>query len=296
MNQMIMLYKKKKIAHRRYFLSLARTLVFLKALCLVFFLMVNQSCAVDDTQTVVNFTEITMQDEFDTDGAPNSTIWGYDLGTGQNGWGNQELQYYTDRPENVTINNGIMIITAQQENFQGSSYTSARLLTKNKFSQTYGRFEARIRVPYGQGIWPAFWMLGVPEDQNEIWPSLGEIDIMEIRGQEPTKLIGSLHGPGYSGGEAISKEYVLQNDRLDTGFHIYGIEWGPDYVNHYVDDVLYSQITPDDLPEGSAWVFDNDFYILINLAVGGTFVGPPNAETVFPQTMLVDYVRAYKYN
>jgi beta-glucanase (GH16 family) len=296
MNQMMKLYKKKKIIPKGYFLSLSRTVVLLKALFLGFFLMVNQSCAVDDTQTVVNFTELTMQDEFNTDGAPDNAIWGYDIGTGQNGWGNQELQYYTDRPENVVINNGIMVITAQQENFQGSSYTSARLLTKNKFSQTYGRFEARIRVPYGQGIWPAFWMLGVPDGPDEIWPSLGEIDIMEIRGQEPTKLIGSLHGPGYSGGEAISKEYVLQNDRLDTGFHIYGIEWGPDYVNHYVDDVLYSQITPDDLPEGSTWVFNNDFYILINLAVGGTFVGSPNAETVFPQTMLVDYVRAYKYN
>ncbi|WP_052188357.1 family 16 glycosylhydrolase [Cellulophaga sp. Hel_I_12] len=293
---MIKLYNKKKIGYHGNFLSLSRTVVVLKSFFLVIFLMVNQSCAVDDTQTVVNFTELTMQDEFDTDGAPDSAIWGYDIGTGQNGWGNQELQYYTDRPENVTINNGIMIITAQQENFQGSSYTSARLLTKNKFSQTYGRFEARIRVPYGQGIWPAFWMLGVPEDQDEIWPNIGEIDIMEIRGQEPTKLIGSLHGPGYSGGEAISKEYVLQNDRLDTGFHIYGIEWGPDYVNHYIDDVLYNQTTPDDLPEGSEWVFDNDFYILINVAVGGTFVGAPNAETVFPQTMLVDYVRAYKYN
>jgi beta-glucanase (GH16 family) len=256
----------------------------------------NLGCAVDDTQTVVNFTTLTMQDEFDTDGAPNPAIWGYDIGTGMDGWGNQELQYYTDRPENVTINNGVLIITAREENFQGSPFTSARLITKGKFEQTYGRFEARIRVPYGQGMWPAFWMLGVPDSPDEIWPSIGEIDIMEMRGQEPTKLIGSLHGPGYSAGEAISKEYILPNDRLDTGYHIYGIEWGPEYVNYYIDDVLYNQITPEDLPEGSPWVFDNDFYILINLAVGGTFVGSPNAETVFPQSMLVDYVRVYEYN
>ncbi|NNK11953.1 MAG: glycoside hydrolase family 16 protein [Flavobacteriaceae bacterium] len=259
-------------------------------------LLLSTGCAVDDTQTVVNFDQLTMQDEFDVDGAPDSSIWGYDIGTGQNGWGNNELQYYTDRPENVTINNGVLVITARQESFEGSNYTSARLLTKGRFEQTYGRFEARIRTPYGRGIWPAFWMLGVEETPTEIWPFIGEIDIMEMRGQEPTKLIGSLHGPGYSAGEAISKEYILENDRLDTGFHIYGIEWGPDYVNYYIDDVLYNQITPEDLPEGSDWVFDNDFYILMNVAVGGTFVGSPDAETVFPQTMLVDYVRVYEYN
>ncbi|QBA64731.1 glycoside hydrolase family 16 protein [Muriicola soli] len=259
-------------------------------------LLVGTGCATDDTQTVVNFDQLTMQDEFDVDGAPDSSIWGYDIGTGQNGWGNNELQYYTDRPENVTINNGVLVITARQESFEGSNYTSARLITKGRFEQTYGRFEARIRTPYGKGIWPAFWMLGVEETPSEIWPFIGEIDIMEMRGQEPTKLIGSLHGPGYSAGEAISKEYIFENDRLDTGFHIYGIEWGPDYVNFYVDDVLYNQITPEDLPEGSDWVFDNDFYILMNVAVGGTFVGSPDAETVFPQTMLVDYVRVYEYN
>ncbi|MGB5376791.1 glycoside hydrolase family 16 protein [Muriicola sp.] len=289
---------RKQLIPPRY-IALKKT-TFLIAGCLLLSIMflVNFSCSVDDTQTVVNFTTLTMQDEFDTSGAPNSSIWGYDIGNGPNGdgWGNQELQYYTDRPENVTINNGILVLTARKEDFQGSSYTSARLLTKDKFSQTYGRFEARIRVPYGQGIWPAFWMLGVQDSPNEIWPFIGEIDIMEMRGQDPTKLIGSLHGPGYSAGEAISKEYILPNDRLDTGFHVYGIEWGPDYVNHYIDDVLYNQITPDDLPEGAEWVFDNDFYILINMAVGGTFVGSPNAETVFPQTMLVDYVRVYEYN
>lgn len=296
MNRKKQIQMKKKLIPQRYLASERKTLSIIKGLLLSTLFIMSFGCAVDDTQTVVNFTQVTMQDEFDTDGAPNSSIWGYDIGTGQNGWGNQELQYYTDRPENVTVNNGVMVITARQEVFQGSSYTSARLLTKDKFSQTYGRFEARIRVPYGQGIWPAFWMLGVQDSPNEIWPGIGEIDIMEMRGQDPTKLIGSVHGPGYSAGQAISKEYVFQNDRLDTGFHIYGIEWGPDYINHYVDDVLYNQITPEDLPEGSEWVFNNDFYILINMAVGGNFVGSPNAETVFPQTMLVDYVRVYEYN
>lgn len=294
MNWKIKIDMKKKLMSQKYSASERKTVT--KSLLLSIFFVIMYSCAVEDTQTVANFDKLTMQDEFDVDGTPNGTIWGYDIGTGENGWGNQELQYYTSRPENVTVNNGILIITAKKEEFQGSSYTSARLLTKDKFSQTYGRFEARIRVPYGQGIWPAFWMLGVPENSNEIWPNLGEIDIMEIRGQAPTKLIGSIHGPGYSGANAISKEYTLTNDRFDTGFHVYGIEWGPNYVNYYVDDVLYNQITPENLPEGSEWVFDNDFYILINLAIGGNFVGAPNSETVFPQTMLIDYVRVYEYN
>ena len=245
------------------------------------------------TQTVANFTELVMQDEFDTDGAPNRTIWDYDIGTGTNGWGNNELQFYTDRTENVTVNNGVLIITAKEETYEGSSYTSARLLTKDLFEQKYGRFEARIRVPYGQGLWPAFWMLGANSDGLN-WPQIGEIDIMELRGQEPTKNLGSVHGPGYSGGEAITKSYTLENDRFDTGFHVFGIEWGPKYINYYVDDILYNQITPEDVT--GDWVFDQPFYIIMNVAVGGSFVGSPNAETRFPQTMLVDYVRAYKYN
>ncbi|MEL6305170.1 MAG: glycoside hydrolase family 16 protein [Bacteroidota bacterium] len=247
-------------------------------------------CETDDTQTVATFTNLVLDENFDTDGAPNDALWNFDIGTGIDGWGNQELQYYTDRTENVTVQNGVLLITAQQEAFEGSQYTSARLLTKDKFEQEYGRFEARMRLPYGQGIWPAFWMLGADIDDNP-WPGAGEIDIMEYRGQEPTVLIGSVHGPGYSGGEAVSKEYNLENDRFDTGFHVFGIEWGPNYINYYVDDVLYNQITPEDVP--GQWVFNKPFFILVNLAVGGTFVGPPNAQTEFPQTLIVDYVRVY---
>ena len=256
-------------------------------------LLLVLGCSDDDTQRVVNFTQLTMQEEFDTDGAPDSSIWSYDIGTGENGWGNSELQYYTDRTKNVTVNNGYLIITADKEDFEGSAYTSARLLTKDKFEQKYGRFEARIQLPYGQGIWPAFWMLGANSD-TAIWPQCGEIDIMENRGQQPTLITGSVHGPGYSAGESISKEYDLVNDRFDTGFHIFGIEWGPEYINFYVDDVLYNQITPEDVP--GEWVFNQPFYILMNVAVGGNFVGLPNAETKFPQSMLVDYVRVYKNN
>lgn len=249
-------------------------------------------CSTDETQTVATFSNLVLEDNFDVEGAPNNEIWNFDIGTGQNGWGNQELQYYTDRSENVIVENGYLLITAREESFEGSSYTSTRLLTKGKFEQQYGRFEARMRLPFGQGIWPAFWMLGDDNGGTEVWPNIGEIDIMEYRGQNPTIVLGSVHGPGYSGGDAITKSLTLSDDRFDTGFHVFGIEWGPNYVNYYVDNVLYNRITPADVP--GEWVFDRPFYILINLAVGGTFVGSPNAETEFPQTMLVDYVRVYQ--
>ena len=252
-------------------------------------LAMTLSCT-DDKQTVINFTKLVMQDEFNTNGEPDATLWNYNTGTGSNGWGNNELQFYTDRPENVIVEDGNLVITARKESFSGSQYTSARLLTKGKFEQAYGRFETRMKLPWGQGIWPAFWMLGADIDTNE-WPGAGEIDIMEFRGQNPTVVLGTVHGPGYSAGQSISKSYTLQNDRFDTGFHVFGIEWGPNYINFYVDDVLYNQITPKDVP--GEWVFDKPFYILVNLAVGGSFVGSPNNETVFPQTMLVDYVRVY---
>lgn len=262
-----------------------------KSLFIAFPLLVITSCATDDTQTVTNFNEITMQDEFDTDDVIDTSIWGFNVGTGANGWGNNELQYYTDRTENASVQNGMLLITARKEDYQGSGYTSARLLTQNKFDQTYGRFEARIKVPYGQGMWPAFWLLGADVDEVG-WPQCGEIDIMENRGNEPTLVSGTVHGPGYSGGESISKSYTLTNDRYDTGFHIFGIEWGPEYINYYIDDVLYNQITPEDVT--GEWVFDHPFFIIINLAIGGDYGGAPTAETVFPQSMLVDYVRVYK--
>lgn len=248
------------------------------------------SCSTDEKQTVTTMKNLVLADEFDVDGAPNNSLWSFDIGTGNGGWGNNELQYYTDRPENVKVENGMLKITAIKESYMGSAYTSARLLTKGKFAQKYGRFEARIKMPYGQGMWPAFWLLGDNIDTVS-WPDCGEIDIMEYRGQQPTLISGTVHGPGYSGGQSISKSYALKNDRFDTDFHVFGIEWGENYINYYVDNVLYNQITPNDVT--GQWVFDHPFYIIINLAVGGNYVGSPNTETVFPQDMLIDYVRVY---
>jgi len=258
-------------------------------LAIIFFSLLG--CTVEEVQTVINLNNLVEADEFETDGAPNSDMWSYDIGTGIEGWGNEELQYYTDRPENVIVQDGMLKITARKEAYMGSAYTSARITTKGKVDQKYGRFEARIKLPWGRGLWPAFWLLG--SNIEEVgWPQCGEIDIMEYRGQEPTKMHGSVHGPGYSALDAITKSYELSNDRFDTGFHVFGIEWGPDYINYYVDDVLYNQITPSDVT--GEWVYDHPFYIILNVAVGGTFVGFPNDETEFPQTMLVDYVRIYE--
>jgi beta-glucanase (GH16 family) len=253
------------------------------------------SCSESETQTVTTLTKLVFVDNFEVDGAPDATKWTYNIGKGDNGWGNNELQYYTDRPENVEVKDGMLHITALQESYMGSNYTSARLLTRGLYETKYGRFEARIKLPWGQGLWPAFWLLGDDSEGTVNWPTIGEIDIMEYVGQEPTITHGTIHGPGYSAGEGITKSYTLENSRFDSEFHIFGIEWGPDYINFYVDDVLYNQITPSDLPEGTKWVFnDNQFFMILNMAVGGSFVGSPNAETVFPQKMIIDYVKVFQ--
>ena len=261
-------------------------------------LLIAFSCTPDETQVVAEFQDLVMSEEFDTDGLIDPKIWTLETGTGVNGWGNNELQYYTDRTENASVQNGILIVKAIKEDYNGASYTSARLITKDSLEQQYGRFEARIKLPTGQGMWPAFWLLGANNgdgtDGTEVWPNSGEIDIMEYRGQQPTIIHGSIHGPGYSGANPITKSYALENDRFDTGFHVFGIEWTESYINYYVDDVLYNQITREQVEEKGTWVFDQPFFIIINLAVGGDYPGAPNAETVFPQTMLVDYVKVYK--
>ncbi|WP_340106314.1 glycoside hydrolase family 16 protein [Rhodohalobacter sp. 8-1] len=256
-------------------------------------------CATNNEEEENGFTEVVWQDEFDVDGSVDADNWAFDLGTGEAifgrpGWGNNEQQYYTDRPENIQVKDGLLHITAREESFQGSQYTSARILTKGLFEKTFGRFEARIQLPFGQGIWPAFWLLGDDSDGTVIWPQIGEIDIMEYRGQQPTIVHGSVHGPGYSAGQAETATYRLPSGRFDTGFYLFAIEWGPDFIKYYVDDVLYNEITPDDV--SGEWVFNsNSFHIILNVAVGGTFVGPPSDQTPFPQTMLVDYIRVYEY-
>lgn len=263
----------------------------LKSVLLIATLTLFLGCSTDEKQVVITKTNLVMSEEFNTDGTPDSNLWSFNIGTGNNGWGNNELQYYTNRAENIKVENGMLKITARREQYLGSSYTSARITTKGKFEQKYGRIEARIKLPWGKGIWPAFWMLGANSD-TVIWPQCGEIDIMEYLGNNPTTVFGTVHGPGYSGGESVSKSYTLPNDRFDNDFHVFGIEWDENYINYYIDDVLYNQITPEDVP--GEWVFNEPFYIILNMAVGGNLPGVPNTETVFPQEMLIDYVRVYQ--
>lgn len=236
-------------------------------------------------------------DEFDTANGspPDSEKWV--LETGGDGWGNDELETYTTRPQNVHIQDGNLVITAIKEPHTGidgiaRQYTSARMKTAGLFEQKYGRFEARIKVPQGQGMWPAFWMLGSNASQVG-WPRCGEIDIMENVGKEPSTVHGSLHGPGYSGAMPSTATYTLPAGKLSDDFHIFAVEWEPGAIRFYVDNTLYETRMPADLASGKPWVFDHPFFLILNLAVGGGLPGDPDATTVFPQSMLVDYVRVY---
>lgn len=248
------------------------------------------SCKNDDNEIVKRNWELVWQDEFNTPGAPDAAKWTYDIGNGPNndGWGNAELQSYTNRAENIVIADGKLKITAIKN---GNAFTSARIKTQGLFEQGYGRIEASIKLPYGPGIWPAFWMIG--NDVNtKGWPQCGEIDIMEGRGQEPNIIHGTVHGPGYSGGAAITASYGLKNARFDTDYHLFAVEWTENCIDFYVDDVLYSRITPEKVTGN--WVYDHPFFIILNVAVGGNYVGWPTTSTPFPQTMYVDYVKVYK--
>ena len=247
-------------------------------------------------------------DEFDQpDGSrPDATKWTYSLGGG--GWGNHEVESYTNRIENAYIEKGNLVIAARRETYTGTDgvtrdYTSARIKTQGLFEQKYGRFEARIKIPEGQGIWPAFWMMG--DDLKAVgWPKCGEIDVMENIGKEPGTVHGSMHGPLASpapegAGNAAKRATDLTavyrlpgGQRFADDFHVYAVEWEPQQVRFYVDYARYATFTPES-PGGGPWVFDHPFFILLNVAVGGDWPGNPDETSKFPQSMLVDYVRVY---
>lgn len=244
---------------------------------------------------------LSWSDEFD--GAPGAAVDGskWVAETGGQGWGNQEREYYTPGTANAALDgSGHLVITARAEPsnspyscwYGTCRYTSARLLTKTKFEPTFGRFEARIRIPRGQGLWPAFWMLGADIDQVG-WPRCGEIDVMENIGREPFTVHGTMHGPGYSGGNGIGGSFITTTTFADD-FHVFTVEWTTDDIRWFVDDKQYRQNSRGDLPSGAAWVFDHPFFLLLNVAVGGAWPGDPDATTLFPQQMLVDYVRVYR--
>jgi beta-glucanase (GH16 family) len=233
------------------------------------------------------------QDEFDGPAgqSPDATKWSFDVGG--DGWGNQQLEYTTARPDNVALDGaGHLAITAHAEAYMGKSYTSGRINTLSQFTHAFGRFEARMQMPSGQRMWPAFWLLG--NDLPSVgWPDCGEIDIVENRGQEPNLVHGTVHGPGYSGGNGITASHPVPGAPLSAGFHVYAVEWIANQIVFSVDGANYFTLTPQQLPANTQWVFDHPFGVILDLAVGGTFVGAPDATTTFPQTLLVDYVRVY---
>ncbi|MCA9551446.1 MAG: glycoside hydrolase family 16 protein [Myxococcales bacterium] len=225
---------------------------------------------------------------------PDTERWAYDIGNGVDGWGNGQLEFDTNRPENVALDGaGNLVITARKESFGGKAYTSARIKTQGLYATQYGRIEARIQLPVGRGVWPAFWMLGA--DIPEVgWPQSGEIDIMEYRGQEPSTVHGTLHGPGYSGGSPITRRFRLPDGvTFDEDFHVFAVEWDPSRISFWVDDEAYQIVTSSQVQAKGSWVYDHPFFILLNVAVGGGFVGAPDDGTPFPQAMRVDYVRVY---
>jgi beta-glucanase (GH16 family) len=243
--------------------------------------------ATKDISVTVNPKDLVLawSDEFDKSGSPDPAKWIYDIGTGSNGWGNAELQYYTNRSQNAEVSNGTLKIRAVKESFQGSAYTSARLLTKGKYEFKYGRVEVRAKVPAGVGTWPAIWMMG--GDIGSVgWPACGEADIMEHRGSDLNRITSALHYPGRSGGNAVVATTVIQN--ATTEFHVYRFDWTATSLKFYVDDKLFHEVQNNaNIP------YNKDFFILLNLAIGGTFGGP--VDPAFTgATFEVDYVRVYR--
>ncbi len=221
--------------------------------------------------------ELLWAEEFSYSGYPDSSIWSAEEGGG--GWGNNELQYYTvNDTDNAIVENGVLTITARKETIQNNNYSSARLITQGKFNVQYGRIEARMKLPYGQGIWPAFWMLG--ENFNEVgWPACGEIDIMELVGGEgrDNTVHGTVHWENNGSHAEFGSSYTLSSGIFADDFHTFSIEWTETEIRWFVDDIQYHVIstTPSELSE-----FRNKFFLILNVAVGGNWPGAPNASTV----------------
>lgn len=253
------------------------------------------------TASAVYSASPTWQDEFNqpVGTGPDPAKWVHELG--DNGWGNRELQTYTSARENSVViadpdatDGRALVIRAVSDG--AGHYTSARIKTQGKFAIRFGRIEARLKLPRGQGIWPAFWMLSDHIAQVP-WPACGEIDIVELIGHQPGTLYGTLHGPGYSGQHGISRSTVLPNGvTFAEAYHVFAVEWQPGRIDWLLDGRVYHTLTPKDLPAGTKWVFDDaPFFLLLNLAVGGLWPGYPDATTQFPQEYRVDYVRVYRH-
>ncbi|MEO9210588.1 MAG: family 16 glycosylhydrolase [Ginsengibacter sp.] len=228
-------------------------------------------------------SNLVWSDEFDVNGPPNPLKWDYDLGAG--GWGNAELEYYTSRTDNVIVSNGTLKIIAKKEDYNGSPYTSARMVSKGKFSFKYGRVEVSAKLPVGIGTWPAIWMLG-SNFSTAGWPQCGEIDFMEARGSEPNKIFGTLHYPGHSGGNADGSTTTISN--ASTEFHKYTLDWTATSIQIYVDGHLYHTVA-----NSGSLPFNQNFFFIMNVAMGGSFAGAIDPAYTSSQ-LEVDYIRVYQ--
>jgi beta-glucanase (GH16 family) len=246
----------------------------------------NGSKSIETSVTITIFvtTGAIWADEFDTNGAPDSSKWGFDIGTGSNGWGNNEAQFYTSRSENVNISNGTLKIIAKKEAYSGSNYTSARMITKDKFSFKYGKVEIRAKLPGGGGTWPALWMLG--DNISSVgWPACGEIDIMEYAGNRVNTITAALHFPGRSGGNPVMGSTTISN--AETEFHIYSLDWRETYIKIYVDNKLILSFD-----NNSSVPYNQKFFLIFNCAMGGSYGGAINPNFV-SSTFEIDYVRVF---
>lgn len=254
------------------------------------FILTNQEPGATDTTVVdITYTNLIWEDNFDTDGAPNTANWTYDLGTGDNGWGNSESQHYTDRADNVIVADGVLKITAKKESFIGSNYTSARLKTQGLFDFTYGRIDVRAKLPEGAGTWPAIWMLGA-NFETVTWPACGEIDITEHVGNSQGLIHGTIHTTSSSGASVNSGTKNVSD--ASSEFHVYSVNWSENEISFLIDDEVYYTYKPT-TKDANTWPFDADQFIILNVAMGGNFGGAIDAAFT-ESTMEIDYVKVYQ--
>ncbi len=241
-----------------------------------------------------SFKTLVWSDEFNKPGLPDSTKWDYDLGTGSNGWGNNELQYYTGkRYENARVENGTLVIEAKNELYAKSNYTSARLITKKSGDWKYGRIEVNAKIPIGRGLWPAIWMMPTSSVYGS-WPKSGEIDILENVGFKPDSLHSTVHTYLYNGSKGTQKGIAVSRKNLKEAFHIYSIEWTADLITFFIDNEKVFEFR-NEQKGFESWPFDQEFYLILNVAVGGNWGGQKGVDnTVFPAKLVVDYVRVYQ--
>lgn len=258
------------------------------------YLLVLSVCLIFCSDNTPEERKLVWSDEFDKAGAPDNSKWGYDIGTSENGWGNNELEYYTNDPKNVRVENGMLVIEARKESKENSNYTSTRLVSRNKGDWQYGRIEIKAKLPKGRGTWPAIWMLPT-EWKYGGWPESGEIDIMEHVGFDPGVVHANLHSGKYNHIKKTNIDgKITVADAMDN-FHVYAIDWTKEKIDFYVDDKMYHSLKHEVGDDWNGWPFDQKFHLIMNVAVGGGWGGQKGVDdSIWPQKMLIDYVRVYQ--